>query len=82
MLRAGPYPLTLVLARSLGCVHTELTIGFVTLGGLFVFADPEEPRAESYAVLESPPAIAARAAEEIVDSIGRDADPGGVLTVA
>jgi hypothetical protein len=50
------YPLLRVLARFLDCPHTDLIMGFTSVDGWAIVADPEEERAPAYAVIEGSPA--------------------------
>lgn len=63
--RGGPYPLTRLLARFLGCNHHAITVGFVTIDGWCIAADPSEPRCPRYAFLESS-SLDARAVAEVI----------------
>lgn len=50
--RGGPTALLHLLAKFIGCEHTELTVGFVTLDGWCVIRTPEEPPADRHLILE------------------------------
>jgi hypothetical protein len=50
--RGGPYPLARLLAHFLRCDHHDLTVGFVTIDGWCVVADPDEPRGNPYVIIE------------------------------
>jgi len=68
--RGGAYPLLRLLARFLGCAHTELTVGVVTVDGWCLAANPDEPRSDQFAILDAPPDSAQRAAAMIAANLG------------
>jgi hypothetical protein len=63
--RGGAYALMRVLARFLRCDYHDITVGFVTVDGWAIVADPEEARCARYVILPSPPADAHAVAELI-----------------
>lgn len=59
-----------VVARFLECSHTDITVGFVTVDGWALVADPEEERAQSWAILEAPSTDPQAASAAIEETIG------------
>ena len=67
--RGGPYPLMRLLSRFLGCDHHQLTVGFVTVDGWCIAADPEETRWDRYMILEHAPADVSAAVDLITERL-------------
>ena len=67
--RGGAYALLRLLARFLRCDSDEITVGFVTVDGWAVVADPAEPRCDRYVILESTPLDPRAAADVIVSRL-------------
>lgn len=63
--RGGAYALMRLLARFLCCDHHDITVGFVTVDGYCIVADPSEPRCPRHVILQSIP-VDPRAAADVI----------------